>query len=584
LMERECYEHFLDEKCWKHIDVLRASLSQTVNKDGFVELPTLSALLHAPTYGPLIMETLKGTEKYSQMKFLIEVQDFYSRFMPKPGHRIHSRGRKEMTAEARRIYETYVVKTDLEIPKRVKNEIARIVHAPTGKMTPTLFQTAGAWVFNRISQSWIREVNSLFLWADHDFDNNSHVAKEMDAMFDMSIITANTGLAEENLHLVPHPDDVMGNPSLFESFAKYIPADDLSKACLDFVRGCKELVSSPPEVQAQKCGSLVALMTTIAKAFPELSEVHREIMEHVINEKESFNPFVLTIVSFVVSKILLSRYYSSWLAKSTSLYKHGGWVPVKSLTFVGSDAIPGTSWIPTVGLPSDLPSPVHSPPPKMKWSLLDKLRNNSSGGDPPALRPTPPPRGPSSRALPRPRPHAKEEQTPIVKPRSDTLSSCSSVSTDDDNSNDGSPTATGSFRLPSSVPRNVPAFYMEIPSLKETLTSSNLRRLFFATFLEFRLSDDEKKVWSELSKFQADFGSLTDAEFAKCQKEIRAAAIKVLEGNPDIPDHDALLKVLRDSSSYPVSSRFFMDAETKLYGKFHDAYQSFLANNQWLRV
>jgi len=217
LMDRECYEQFADEKCWRYIDVLKASLQQTVDKDGIVEYPKLSAILLSPSYGPLIRDTLKGTDKDAQMGFLLEAYDFYVRFCPKLGHKtISAQDRKEMTAVARKIFESYIVKADMELPKRVKNEIYKIIHSPAGRMTHTLFQIAGAWVYNRITNSWIREVNSMILWADHDFDNESSNAKAMEQIFDVSIIAKNPVLSSENLNLVPHPDDVLGNPKLME--------------------------------------------------------------------------------------------------------------------------------------------------------------------------------------------------------------------------------------------------------------------------------------------------------------------------------------------------------------------------------
>jgi len=150
IMEHESYEHFLDEKCWNYVDVLKASLQQTVDKDGYVQYPSLAAVLHSPTYGHLIMDTLKGTEKGAQMKFLLEAQDFYEHYATKPGHKLHSQQRKDMVAEARRLYEAYFVKSDLELPKRVKNDIVKIVHSSSGKMNNQLFQVAGAWIFNKL--------------------------------------------------------------------------------------------------------------------------------------------------------------------------------------------------------------------------------------------------------------------------------------------------------------------------------------------------------------------------------------------------------------------------------------------------
>jgi len=484
----------------------------------------------------------------------------------------------------------------LEIPKRVKSDITKIMHSSSSKMTPLVFQTAGAWVFNRIARSWMREVNSMILWADHDFDNNSPEAKEMDALFDMSVISGNSLLAGENLDLVPHPDDVLGNPKLFESFAKFIPSTELTTKLLQLIKGCHELLASPPEVQPSKCGPLLELLKGIAKELPDVKDLCDEIVSHYEKEKEAFNPFAFSIPSFLASKFLLHKFYTPWVAKCKSVYEKGGWVPVKHLLLVSNDAVPGTSWIPSVGLsnePSESPSVPTASAPKKKWSFMNKLRGNVSSDSPVS----------SSSGSSKHSRHSSASSThsPVsglvvsqaakedpAKSQRDSPSSSeeemlvdSGVSPTSPLCSDGQKSSRA-FRLPSGVPKSVPLFRLEIPSLSDTLTSAHLRRLFFSTFLELRLGDDEKKLWTALSKFQSDFAALTDAEVAQRQKDIRDAAMKVLSENAQIPDHDALVKIIKDSK-YNISSKFFLDAEVKLYQNFHNYFQSFLANNQWVK-
>ena len=132
------------------------------------------------------------------------------------------------------------------------------------------------------------------------------------------------------------------------------------------------------------------------------------------------------------------------------------------------------------------------------------------------------------------------------------------------------------------VPKSSSDIHMEIPTLADTLSCTHLRRLFFASFLEYRLGDGETKLWNSLCKFHSDFSSLTDMEVSQRQNDIRDSAMKVLSDNPNLPFHDDLVKVITDSV-YEISSRFFVDVETKLYGPFYADYESFLAKNQWVR-
>jgi len=296
-----------------------------------------------------------------------------------------------------------------------------------------------------------------------------------------------------------------------------------------------------------------------------------------------------------VTKLLFVKYYSDWAKKNKLAYKFSSWVPVKFLTFVSNDAIPGTSWIPSVSLSNDVTTK-SMPVAKKKFSLMSKLRGSSSSTAIATAAELPSPVTVTAASKSKSMNFGGHSSSPSssssAKGKNDAAStheeqakdSASACSEDEKYS---SPSSTGgeplkTIRLPSTVPKNVPVFNLEIPSLVETLTSSHLRRLFFSSFLEFRLGDDEKALWNELSKFQEAFASLTDEEVASRQKDICEAAKKVLTENPRIPDHDDLVKTL-DQSLHPVSSRFFLNAEVKLYELFHNSYQSFLANNNWVR-
>jgi len=295
--------------------------------------------------------------------------------------------------------------------------------------------------------------------------------------------------------------------------------------------------------------------------------------------KENFNPAAFMIPAFLISKMVLTRFYTAWLSKCKSVYKQGGWVPVPRLTYVSNDAIPGTSWIPSVGISTEINSK-SMPSAKKKWSLMEKLRNNSSNSSG-SNEPPSPILGKS--------PHSSKLLA--HSPKDDSSAASGTKSVEEEYEYLASPSGAGGaeppkahrhYRVPSTVNKSIPVFRMEVPTVVDTLTSAHLRRLFFATFLDFRLGDDEKALWNSLSKFQADFVAFTDAAVVEHQSSIREAAMKVLDDNPSIPNHDELVSVIKESK-YNITSRFFFDAETKLYGAFHNSYQSFLVNNQWVR-
>jgi len=578
ITEHETFEHFIEEKNWRYVDVLKASLQQSKDKDGYAEIPTLAGILHSPTYGPLIADTLKGTPKSDQMHFLLEAQAFYNRFTPKSGHKLHSQERKTMHLEARKIFDTYLAKNSIEVPKRLKNDVFSVIHSfKSSKMNSLLFQATGAWVYNVISRSWIREVNSMLLWADHDFDNHSPAAKEMESLFEFSHIPIS--VADEQM-LIPHPDDVIGNPKLFESFRLFVPANELTKACFDFIRFSKSILTSSPETQAEECEKLVALLNTIAKETPSLVPFKEEVERHMKQDMSIFNPAAFMMPCFLVTKMLLFQFYQQWISKCKSAYKGNTWVPVRSLTFVSNDAVPGTSWIPSVRLANNEVSS-KSIPSKKRSGILSKIRGGA--GSSPKEQTLSSPSGSATAH----KSSASSSQSVVGlklelgPPRAESLSPKKQ-------SDDAEPLLASSeshktpIRLPNYVQKSLPVFYMEIPSINETLVSSHLRRLFYGTFLEPRLGDEEKTLWNTLCKFQESFVGMSDPEIAEHQKDIREAAKKILDENTYLPQRDTLLLDL-EKSKYPVSSKFFFNSEIELYGRFHQNYQSYLLNNHWVQ-
>jgi len=584
LMERECYEQFVEEKNWRTIDVQRFSLRQTIGKDGFVEAPTLAAVLHSQNYGPLILECLKDTEKHDQLSFLLDAQDFYSRYSKIS--KISLQDRKDMQTDAARIYDKYLEKSDLELPKRVKADIVKQIRSPSNKLTPLLFQTAGSWIYNRISKSWFREANSLVLYADQDYDNRSPKAVEMEVLFNISHINENQHLAGENLGLVPHPDDIVGNPQLYDSFRKFVLDTSFTNAGFDFLRGSKELLTVPAGDRVAKIEALIELLRTVTTAVPSIKPALEEIEQYYDKYKADLNPMVFWGPAFAITKSIMLNNYQAWVVKCKSVYCKGGWQPVQQLTLVGGHAVPGTTWVTALGVTTDTEN-VSVPSAKKRWGLRNLRRKDSVR----SVRMESPPLGPlaatgiaghksiSFQVKP------GAPRVPFTLGKDDSsLSRDTSSSGDFHSSRSDGEGIPGTLlpAMPNSVPKSIPDYRMEIPTIHDTLACTLLRRMFYGSFLEYRLIEDEKNVWNALCKFHADFSSLTDAEVVQRQKDIRSAAMKVLEENPTIPFHDEMTKTLSEEGGF-VTARFFFEAEVRLYSGFHNGYQTFLTKNQWVR-
>jgi len=294
----------------------------------------------------------------------------------------------------------------------------------------------------------------------------------------------------------------------------------------------------------------------------------------------------------------LEQYYNLWTIKCKTAYKKGTWKPVPTLTFPGNESISGTSCIPSIGLSASVNNKTPTAAAakdKKRWGLFSKHKGQppspSSGSMPSPTTPnssgSPAHRklsmGPVPVSLGRATPSSSE--TLLCKPRDP-------ATVDDEgcysqhSSLLGSPPSTSAsapsfnVRLPNSVNKSMPKFILEVPTIQETLASTHLRRLFFGTFLEMRLGDEEKTQWNALCKFHADTVCLSDAELTSKQKSICESAMKLLDSYPQLPLHDELVKSIKESS-YVVTSHFFFEAESKLYSQFHNNYQSFLLNNRW---
>jgi len=579
LSERECYDAFVEERNWDPMEAMKASLQQTHDRDGNVEYPSLAAVLHSPTYGPLVTNTFKDTDKFDQMRFLLEAHEYYAHFRDTNKKKNRSGNKKEMQIEARRLFDRFIAKNNLGLPKSVKAEITACVFSISAKkISPLVFQRAGSWIYNRIARSWIREVNTLLLWVDHDFDNNSPIVLEMEQLYNIAHIP------DLDLKLVPHPDDVISNPELFDSFRKFVPQNDFNKRCLEFVRSAKNLSAISPESLMIEVQSLVSQLKNICKDAPELSAMQAEIESHAIN-LSTFNPQSFAMPCHMVLKILLEQYYNPWITKCKSAYKKGTWTPAKSLTFFGNESISGTSCIPSIGMSASV-----SKKPTLAPSIKDKKRwgfSPFSKGKPPSPSSgsIPSPTSPSASSSPLPRKASiGSSSSPVSKEPTGSNEILLCKSRDNAISDDemGPSHHSGiNLRLPNSVVKSMPKFVLEVPTIQETLASTHLRRMFYGTFLEMRLGDEEKVLWNDFCKFHKDFVCWTDAELTSRQKEICDAAMKLLDEHPQIPLHDDLVKSIKESR-YTVTSHFFFEAENKLYGQFHAYYQSFLLNNRWV--
>ena len=628
LAERDAFEAFLESRSWDPLEVLGASLQQSRDKDGYTEYPTLAAILLSPTYGPLIVGNYKGSERYDQLHFLMQAHEFYARHnLPR---KLRSSERKEMVAEARTIYSTYVAKNQVGLPKTLRGEITVLVHSSVpGKVTPLLFQRAGAWLYNVIARSWIRETTALLLWVDHDFDNHAPAVVEMEQLFDIAHIPG------VDLKLVPHPDDVVANPDLWASFTKFVPSSDLNARCIMFVRSVAEVLqsvegaaknaasasastssasassasaSSASAALATTLGTLMDQLKAIVKDVPELGPMQAEIEEHM-RDLATFNPAAFGMPRRLVLRLLLEQYYAGWTAKCKSAYRKHAWTPVAVPTFVGNDAIAGTSTIQATGVTTLVVGRSSSPglsggsngsgnKDRRRWGLgafaarvkADLASAGSSGGSSSGSSSND--YGASPRMGPFRTPAAGAGPTrvlsPVASPVVGRLPQCPPVEcigakTRRDSCEDVPLSPVGAAMvLPSTVARSVPTFALEVPTLQETLCSTHLRRLFYATFLDLRLGDDERALWHALCRFHASFVCLTDAEVASRQADIRAAAQKVLdEYGERLPEHDTLAQCVADPR-FVLTARFFCNAECKLYTNFHNSYQSFLLTNHWV--
>jgi len=292
-------------------------------------------------------------------------------------------------------------------------------------------------------------------------------------------------------------------------------------------------------------------------------------------------------------------YYLRWVAAKKHEISKIAWTPSKMMLFAGAEAIGGTSSIPSVGNISTVKeSRSESPNPgatKGHWSFASigkkirrqTARNRSSSAinqqELEVLKPSNP--GHLS-ASPSPTPRESKKLDPekgsSLNPKKQ-RGSFSIASSGSKNVVYCDPLSPRSLNhTPVNSPSGQP-LVLEVPSFNETFDSPAMRRMFFNSCLNGRISEDEKEIWSQFEMFFGTFVDLSDQELSKVQKKMKDEAKSLLtmltSKIPQAPEYiDYLSK-----DGIIITARFFRPLEVELFKKYHDTFRDYLVSLGWVK-
>jgi len=587
--ESQCYELFLTEQNWDSDELMYHSLTRSRDANGYIQYPTLAAVLSSPTLGPSIMGTMRGTPRFDQMNFLIESFSFYCQF-PQKNH-LTAETKKECIMKARKLFEAYFETNSIGIPKSLNAEVARDIHSLKFRLTKDTFRRSAAWLYREVSNSWIREVLSLFLWVDQDYSNESETSMQMLEYFNNSVLDEKCPSK-----LLPMPDDVLINPKLLQSFVSFLPDTENIKSCVSFIMTVKELRDTPrenKEVEKKLTDMMLVYLKDVLKEIPELTEVEEDVRKHVEDTTVPFNKNAVAWVSLLVAKYLFELYYLRWIAAKKHEIAKILWTPSKMMLFAGAEAITGTSSIPSVGNVSTVKE-VHADTSstaitKPRWSFASigkKIRRQSarvrsgSASDLEISEPIFSSASPSPSPSPRGKKQEFEKDFGITTRKNKDTFTVFAPTKNTVYTDPASPKSVP--HSPVGSPRSQPPI-LEIPSFNDIFDSQVMRRMFFTSYLNDRLSKDEKEIWHQLEIFFGSFSDCMDMDLSTNQKAMKERALSILSlFGSKVPKTAELIDYLSKEDSI-ITARFFRPLENELYKCHYDGFRDYLLGFGWVK-
>jgi len=555
------FQRWLSLKQYIGVDYLLKTVHQTMTPDGYAVAPTMASAMASSMRVPMgmLVADTDGAKAYAFILDLLEFENLIRGIQPgkKPVSStslIDSpavSAKKEVIDEAKRIFKTYLEDTtksgmycDPAIVEEVKTAMKAVGKSKT--IRSDIFHRAGAFEFHRLNRMFGREVRAGLAWTTKSYDNNSRRAREISTLFDIRQLPDDI-----DFRLVPSVDDLLMNENLKKDFEAFIPRE-MSRIYEDYYATYTKIIAMPPEQRGEEVENVVMLMGAGASKFKELEIYYKTLSKGLAGRKSICNsPFLMWL--YALTDSLISLYYRDWVDKRYAFWSKEHWNPARdavfsrlSLSYSAGDASHkgGQEKQHSFGLFRRKKQPV--PQSSSKNVLVMPPKENSGS------------------SLSTPATGASSSRSRSSASLADVGDSANSDLSDLDDSS----IAAGSLMPP-------------IPTLEETLSSTFLRKILVANYLETHLPEDDMVLWKKFSAFLEKYQPMSDSDIESCQDEMRAAALEILDKHESFMKKGYFLRSHIQKKGL-ITPAFFREEEVNLVRRFYTGYENMLQQKGWI--
>jgi len=543
---------WIDTNEWQNI-AFPFNVQQSIQRDGFMEIPTLAATLTGPLERICSMYFPEST---ASLQFLKEVLGYMLLFDDPAA----ATNKKTIKTSAKSIYQHYFVdpNASLKFPKEISEEIkASVGGLSSSKLTQHVFQKAGSWVYYRAVSTWFRDFQASQLWTVREYNNHSAQAVSVTDEFKRECLT---GIP---LDLEPTIDDVVTNPRLLQSFCEYLPQADGASFISFLTRSMSIHTSGKTFLSREEAEATITLLSScIRQEVPAVAVLYREARTQLDASKSSSqaiatSPFDTATV--MILRYLGNEYLENWIEDCHGDFEGIPWEPSPTIRcimriheqliaratspeFVASLVTGG------VGVGSEQ---------LMSSAEASGATESGDGG----LSATSESDTQSRRGIKKP---AKK-------------GGMGDSVTNLDGSQVGNETDSTKAMSQSSSAGLAP----RIPKIEQTLQSTLMRQLFEEQVLQSGLSEREMEAWHEFTAFYTKYTSIKDDQFTERQEEMRKDAQEIFDKHWKLMRNSDYLRSRLSKTDDLITPFFFMEEESKMFAPFHAKFEGILRHAGW---
>jgi hypothetical protein len=396
-----------------------------------------------------------------------------------------------------------------------------------------MFWPAAAYVFQRVAQTWYREMCGTYEFVRREYDNHSTIARFYEVVF------SEKSLGSTPLCIVPLADDIMNNKNLLDMFLEFLPKP-LHMGLSKLFSSITKYEQKPPAERRDYALKVLSRAEDIGLESHPINNAVRVIREVIkAGEIKPSSTIFWALPKAMMDKVFFDHYVA-WVDSITNeQFNAMKWrqteIPFfNSMTIVSS--FPDISRRETASKEKS----------RSKRALIGGRKDDSPAS----------PTSPDGRKIQRYDVGLHSGSSPLVSSTQGGAADSSSAAT--------------SVKMKAKQVELV----QRVPTLDETLNSSFLREMFHGVFLSTQLMEEEVELWEALTLFYNKYSVLRNEELKDRQLDIIENIKSILEKyedqfrNPDALYNDLVTPI--------ITCMFFREEEVAHYSRFHSDYQKLL--------